>query len=45
MTSGIPEANDKITQYAIDGKTITAQAIIENVYTDTVQNTGKVILG
>ena len=34
MTSGIPEANDKITQYAIDGKTITAQAIIENVYTD-----------
>ena len=34
MTSGIPEANDKITQYALDGKTIVAQAIIENVYTD-----------
>jgi len=34
MTSGIPEANDKITQYALDGRTITAQAVIENVYID-----------
>ena len=32
MTSGIPEANDRITQY--DGTAIIAQAVIENVWTD-----------
>ena len=34
MTNGIPEANDKVTQYGVDGLTIVAQAIIENVYVD-----------
>jgi hypothetical protein len=35
MTNGIPEANDKVTQYSVDGSgTILAQAIIENVYVD-----------
>ena len=34
MTNGIPEANDKVTQYNVDGVTIVAQAIIENVYVD-----------
>lgn len=34
MTNGIPEANDKVTQYSADGLTIVAQAIIENVYVD-----------
>ena len=34
MTNGIPEANDKVTQYSVDGLTIVAQAIIENVYVD-----------
>ena len=38
MTSGIPEANDKVTQYSVDGQTIVAQAIIENVYTDNAVN-------
>ena len=38
MTSGIPEANDKITQYDSTGKIIIAQAVIENVYYDNVPN-------
>jgi hypothetical protein len=38
MTSGIPEANDKITQYDSTGKIIIAQAVIENVYFDNVDN-------
>jgi len=39
MTSGIPEANDKITQYdASTGLIIVAQAVIENVYYDNVTN-------
>ena len=32
MTKGIPEANDKITQYDALGVQIEAQAVIENVY-------------
>ena len=35
MTNGIPEANDKITQYDLTGTLIEAQAVIENVYKDT----------
>lgn len=38
MTNGIPEANDKVTQYSADGLTIVAQAIIENVYVDVGDN-------
>jgi len=34
MTSGIPEANDKVTQYASNGIDIEAQAVIDYVHID-----------
>ena len=38
ITNGVPEANDKITQYDGTGTVIQAQAVIENVLKDTGTN-------